>query len=157
MCFEIPCRLDRHSRAAESIYRIHPSRVLEFLPTYDRSRFQNLKPKEFSVRPFTVLYCGRIEINRGVFDFVEVIRRLVTEYPDEFRFHYCGTGCRLGELRAAASEQVLLGSVLVHGHCNVEEMTDLIGQSHVIVVPTRTEFEEGFWSAPKVRFLSAHW
>ena len=54
-------------------------------------------------RPFTVLFAGRTEANKGIFDLVEICRSLEAERPGDFQFDICGEGSGLESLRASAA------------------------------------------------------
>jgi glycosyltransferase involved in cell wall biosynthesis len=127
-----------------SEYDVHPAKVSVFLPTYDRQSFESYAPKPHGEHPFTVLYCGRIEENKGVFDLLAVCSRLKEEDRLDFRLHFCGEGSQLDLLRRRIQEEHLDASVFAHGQCGVEELSRIIRESHIFVVPTRSSFEEGF-------------
>jgi glycosyltransferase involved in cell wall biosynthesis len=57
-------------------------------------------------------------------------------------FDLCGSGSDLEALREASAD--LQERFRCHGHCDRETMLQMYSQSHVVIVPTRTEFVEGF-------------
>ena len=59
-------------------------------------------------------------------------------------FDICGSGSALESLRLAASEAKVEENFICHGYCNKPQMREMFGQSHVFIVPTRTDFVEGF-------------
>ena len=125
-------------------YKISPEMVREFIPTYDRQAFSGQKPKPFAERPFTVLFCGRVEENKGVFHLVEMAKRLRALDRGRFLFHVCGDGSQLAALRDAVRKAGLQDIVLMHGQCNVTQLKTFIEASHIFIVPTTTDCEEGF-------------
>ena len=56
-------------------------------------------PLTLSRQPFRVFFAGRIEINKGVYDIVEIARRLSADRSGAFRFDICGIGSELNNLR----------------------------------------------------------
>lgn len=46
--------------------------------------------------------------------------------------------------RLAALEAGVDSSFVCHGHCNKTQMREMFNQAHTIIVPTRTDFAEGF-------------
>ena len=112
-------------------------------PTYARGHFDEVSPPDPGKRPFRVLFNGRTEANKGVFDLVIVAAQLHSERPGEFLFDICGEGTELPRLVERVEELGLQDVMRVHGFCDTERLTQLLGESHVVVVPTRSDFEEG--------------
>jgi glycosyltransferase involved in cell wall biosynthesis len=126
-------------------------RPRRFIATYDPARFERVAPASWPPpgEPFRLLYVGRLEANKGVFDLAEVMRRLEEREPGRFKLDICGEGPVEGELQGVV-EQTDLGSVInVRGQCNTGLLAKLYAESHAVVVPTRSDFEEG---TPKVAF-----
>jgi len=119
--------------------RIKEGKVMEFLPYYLDCTFKSIKPPP-KVRPFRILFIGRIEKEKGVFDLLDVYHSLLDKGL-QLELDYCGKGSSLEELRCLTK-----GSDLVrcHGHCNKAELSKILESSHCIVVPTTTSFVEGF-------------
>jgi glycosyltransferase involved in cell wall biosynthesis len=123
----------------------HPERqVAPFVPQYRRSSFARVRAPAEPRSPFRVLYVGRIERNKGVFDLVAIARQFALEGRTEIEFDLCGAGTALTELRKEIETRGLSGMVRCHGHCGQETMTEMYSRSHVVIVPTTTEFIEGF-------------
>lgn len=119
--------------------------ILEQLPSYRREQFDAIPPpRPTPGTPFETIFLGRVEANKGVFDVLEVAERLERERPGEFRFHVCGDGTQLPELRARIEAAGLGGTVLCHGYCRPEQVQAVMGRSHASIVPTRSECEAGF-------------
>lgn len=113
-----------------------------FYPTYDRATFASSLPPDPVVRPFRLLYAGRIEVEKGVFDLLESYRQLLVD-GENLLLDYCGDGGALQPLRGAISQAGLSSSVKIHGHLNQTELLDLMAKAQVVVVPTRSSFPEG--------------
>jgi glycosyltransferase involved in cell wall biosynthesis len=118
--------------------------IIEFFPTFRRSDFASLKPASRSDLSFSVLFAGRIEANKGVFDLLEIAKRFAREGNKDIVFHICGTGSALESLRLAATESGVDDCFVCHGYLSKPQMREMFDRSHVVVVPTRTDFIEGF-------------
>ena len=118
-------------------------RVAEFLPTYRRGGFDEAPPPQ-PLRPFRILYAGRLERDKGVFDLLEMAGRLARQRPGEVEFDLCGSGSALEEIRGAAARAGLSDSFRCHGHCSQAVMRDHFAGCHAVIVPTTGDFIEGF-------------
>lgn len=120
--------------------RININKVQEFLPYYLESDFKGIKPPPVKIKPFRLLFVGRIEKAKGVFDLLKVYHSLL-ERGLQVELDYCGKGSSLEELN-----RLTKGSDLVrcHGHCNKVRLLSILESSHCIVVPTTTSLIEGF-------------
>jgi glycosyltransferase involved in cell wall biosynthesis len=112
-------------------------------PTYSPGHFDAVAAADHVQRPFVVLFNGRVEANKGIFDLLEIAGRLHNERPGEFRFDVCGEGSQEQALITAIHERGLEASVRVLGFCDKDKLARLLGSSHVVIVPTRSDFEEG--------------
>lgn len=119
-------------------------RQYEFLPSYRKEQFSGLPDPSRTREPFRVLFVGRVERNKGVFDLLDVAKRMRTEGRTGFEFDLCGTGSAFDELQAAVRESGLGATFRCHGHCQRAVMREMFARSHVVVVPTTTDFIEGF-------------
>lgn len=120
--------------------------AVRFLPTYKRHDFAEVPPLPIPFRlPSTVLYAGRIEENKGVFDLLDAAVVLVTRHgPKAIVFDVCGEGTALPALRSAIAARGMSDCFRVHGFCNRAKLVGHFASADLIVVPTRTDFEEGF-------------
>lgn len=117
--------------------------VLEFLPLYRRATFEDIPAADPGVRPFNVLFAGRIEANKGVFDLLEAAQQVWAQAAD-VHFHVCGTGSALAELQQRVARQGAAKRFHIHGYCNRAKLAGMYAACHAVIVPTRTEFGEGF-------------
>jgi glycosyltransferase involved in cell wall biosynthesis len=113
------------------------------VPTYGSSHFQGMSPPDPEARPFRVLFNGRAEANKGIFDLLQVASRMNRERPGQFHFDVCGEGSDLDSFRRRVNHSGLDGVISVHGFCDKDKLTRLLGDCHAVVVPTRSDFEEG--------------
>jgi glycosyltransferase involved in cell wall biosynthesis len=118
--------------------------VVKFLPIYRRTEFADVAEPDEKQSPFRVLFAGRIEPDKGVFDLLEIAKGLTGLGRHDIKFDLCGEGSALEPMRLAATQAGLDSSFACHGHCNKPKMRQMFQQAHVVIVPTRTEFVEGF-------------
>ena len=118
--------------------------LVPFLPTYRRTEFAEVSEPDENRLPFRVLFAGRIESNKGVFDLLEIAKRFAVEGRQDIVFDVCGSGSALEELRKTALLAGVESSFVCHGHCNKSQMREKFNQAHVVIVPTKTDFTEGF-------------
>jgi glycogen(starch) synthase len=115
------------------------------LPTYERAQFAGMPaPSLLSRRPFRVFFAGRIEKNKGIFDLVEIARRLELQRPGGFCFDVCGDGNELTALKHDIRASNLEAVVCCHGYCDATKLAAIISESHVCLVPTKAAFAAGF-------------
>jgi glycosyltransferase involved in cell wall biosynthesis len=122
--------------------RYREDRISFFYPTYDRQAFENFLPPDSGSRPFRILYAGRIELEKGVFDLLESFRELRAAGKN-VQLDYCGNGQALPSVRETILKAGLSECVRTHGHLKQSEMLDLLAMAQVVVVPTRSSFPEG--------------
>lgn len=122
---------------------VHP-KVLEFLPTYRPTDFANIAPPSEDRLPFRVLFAGRVEYDKGVFDLLEVAKKLASQGIRNIIFDICGSGGALESLRQAVKKAKVDDFFVCHGFCDKQQMQYMYTKSHAVIVPTRTDFIEGF-------------
>ena len=121
-----------------------PKPIVAFLPLYRRESFQTMPPAEWSRRNFRVLYAGRIEAYKGVFDLLDIARNLHAAGYREIEFDLCGTGAAFHELKQRTEACGLAAAFRLHGHCGRDVMQAMFAKAHAVIVPTTTRFVEGF-------------
>lgn len=114
-----------------------------FSPHYRTQVFEAIEAPT-STAPFNVLFAGRIESNKGIFDLLDVARRFKVEGRNDIEFDVCGTGSDFDQLKADVETAGLSGRFRCHGHVQQAKMREMYSRSDVIVVPTRSDFVEGF-------------
>jgi glycogen synthase len=125
-------------------YRVSKELINEFIPTYSKTRFGDVKRNGLSQHPFRIVFSGRIEENKGIFDLVQIARRLQLIRPGAYKIDVCGEGSESGHFQNMISSLNLDSVITYHGYCGVTQQKELFDLSHVVIVPTRTTFEEGF-------------
>jgi glycosyltransferase involved in cell wall biosynthesis len=114
-----------------------------FTPIYRRGAFDRITPAPVG-RPFRVLYIGRIERNKGVFDMSRVALRLANEGHTDIEFDLCGSGSAMAELRRCVEATGIGARFRLHGHCNQKRLAGLLSDCHAVIAPTQCDFLEGF-------------
>jgi glycosyltransferase involved in cell wall biosynthesis len=115
-----------------------------FLPVYSPGQFESFTPVAFSTRPFRVFFAGRIETTKGIYDLVTIADRLNRQKPQAFHFDICGGGSELQALQRKILKLGLQEVITCHGYCERSQLSQVLQGSHVVIVPTTTQFEEGF-------------
>lgn len=132
------------ARQARTVAGGRPRPILEFLPYYDRSTFEGFTPPDPKSKQFRVITVGRVEREKGVFDLIEVARRIVESGRSDIKFDVCGTGSALDAAREKVKQLSLDSVFTLHGWTEMSELSELWRQSSVAVVPTTRDFVEGF-------------
>ena len=115
-----------------------------FLPTYRRDRFEGMAAPEWDANGFRMLYIGRVEADKGVFELLDAVARLNEKSDRVFRLDVCGTGGALAPLSEQVEMRGLNRVVSLKGHCSFEKLGACLADSHAVVVPTTSRFVEGF-------------
>lgn len=107
---------------------------LEIRAQFNRDYFEQFDPPIFK-RPFNILFVGRVEADKGVFDLVDAAKLCGSEVS----WTICGDGSALSNLRSAAQGL----PIDVRGFVGAAEQIDLRSHCQAIIVPTRSTFTEG--------------
>jgi len=93
--------------------------------------------------PFHILFAGRIEHNKGVFDLVEIASKLNASEPGKFLWTVCGDGGAFNALRQRIYARKLEHVITLTGYLNRPELIRQYNQSQMVIVPTTSKFVEG--------------
>jgi glycosyltransferase involved in cell wall biosynthesis len=119
--------------------------ILTFTPIFHRDHFMLMTQARYAERPpFRVMFSGRMECDKGVYVVADIAERLERSRRGEFKFEMCGDGTELQGLREYIQQRGLNGVVNIHGFCNADELRAVLSQAHAVIVPTTTDFAEGF-------------
>jgi colanic acid/amylovoran biosynthesis glycosyltransferase len=115
-----------------------------FYPTYRTEQFEKYTEPDWSSEPTRLLYLGRMERDKGVFHLLEAFSIVEKNSPGKFLLDLCGSGNALEILRDTAEKLETGSKATFHGHCQRTELEKQITAAHIIVVPTTSDFVEGF-------------
>jgi glycogen(starch) synthase len=118
--------------------------IVEFLPLFRRETFADVPGPARQRDVFKVMTVGRVEPEKGIFSLIEIARRVREAGGNNVRFDVCGEGSALAEARRRVTAQGLDDVVRLHGWTSMEDLHRLWGESHVALVPTTSDFVEGF-------------
>jgi glycosyltransferase involved in cell wall biosynthesis len=111
---------------------------------FRREDFQTIPPPPLHEQsPFRIMFIGRINRAKGVFDVLEIAKRIEARAPGRVRWEMCGSGPDLEEIRRLQDEMDLKQIVFVRGWTSPHDLIDVHARSHVSIVPTRSSFIEG--------------
>jgi len=110
---------------------------------FRRDYFDAIPPPPEQRSPFRVMFAGRMEENKGVFDIVRMARMLEDARPGAFRWELCGDGGALAELKAMVKQQGVTDVITLRGHLAPGQMAEAYGRSHAVITPTTSRFSEG--------------
>lgn len=86
-------------------------------------------------------YFGRIEENKGIFMILETFGRLKQEFPD-LQITFAGSGTAEAELKSEIS-RIGDDAITFVGRLNAPEVHEFLDSSDLLLVPTKTTFNEG--------------
>lgn len=113
-----------------------------FHPVYRDQRFADI-PDPVDGSGFHVLYCGRLEEDKGILDLLQVFSRLHIRRRFDIMLHLCGDGSLQASLPQRIRALQLENQVKLHGHVRGETLQKLITRAHVMIAPTTANFAEG--------------
>jgi glycosyltransferase involved in cell wall biosynthesis len=114
-----------------------------FRPLYDEKDFSAFDTPSHRRKPFRVLYSGRIEADKGVFDLLSIAKDLRSSHGEAIVFELLGDGGAMPELAKAVAEADLQDTFELRGHCTRPELLVRLAEAHVVIAPTRSTFPEG--------------
>ncbi|MHB8885757.1 MAG: glycosyltransferase family 4 protein [Methylovirgula sp.] len=117
--------------------------VYETRAQYRREHFVRIEPPPRDQRPFRIMFVGRITRDKGVFDVLEMARKIEAGRPRRVQWEICGAGPDLDELKQQHSMMGLQEVVNIRGWTAPNEICQLFPKVHASIVPTRSGFAEG--------------
>lgn len=133
------CERQLNQTQPKRSYPVFQARA-QFSPAY----FAAIAPAPpHAVRPFQVMFIGRVERDKGVFDILEIARTIEDRHPGLVRWEICGRGSDLAELRSQHEEMKLASVVNIRGWTSLDDLRHVYGASHACIVPTRSQYCEG--------------
>jgi glycogen synthase len=118
--------------------------IFETRAQFDPDYFARIPPPPpHEQRPFQIMFIGRVSRSKGVFDILEIARKIEDTHPGLVRWEICGRGSDFDELVVRHGELKLGGVVKLRGWTPLEELVGVYAKSHASIVPTRSTFAEG--------------
>lgn len=118
-------------------------RLIEIRGQFSHSYFDAIPAAPSQMTPFRMMFAGRITENKGVFDLIEVARKIEGRAPGLVKWDVCGDGPDFQELRFRRDAANLQQVVELHGHVLPPQLSEIIARNHAAIVPTKSTFEEG--------------
>jgi glycosyltransferase involved in cell wall biosynthesis len=118
--------------------------ILRWRLQFPMGIFERVPPARHDVRPFRIMYGGRLERPKGVFEMLEVAALLEKERPGAFIWEMCGEGGDAAALREETRSRGLEHVFLLPGQQNQEQLLGVFSRAHAVVVPTTANMTEGF-------------
>jgi glycogen synthase len=100
-------------------------------------------PRPALSQPMRIMFAGRVEENKGVFDILTVSEILTAKFPGQFAFDICGAGTASAQLADEIAKRGASIDVTTHGKLTRPDLLAVYGASHLVIVPTRSTFCEG--------------
>lgn len=117
--------------------------LLQARPKYLPDSFSTITQPDWKTKPFRLMFAGRIELNKGVFDMLSVMEKLIVNYELDVHLDICGSGSAFSELEERITKIGFEACIKLHGKLNQKAMLKVYQTSHVVVVPTTSGFPEG--------------
>lgn len=112
-------------------------------PHYYPGYFDTLAAPDWNQRPFRMLYAGRMERNKGIFDLLDVATLLRNRDPHGYKIKVCGSGSSAVEFSDEIIRRQLTDIIEYPGQLDRDGMRSAYEQAHLIIVPTTSAFIEG--------------
>lgn len=100
-------------------------------------------PPPHELRPFRILYVGRIEESKGVFLILSMAEELERQMPGQVVWKIFGHGGASEELARQVEQRKLGNLIEIAGKLFPEKAREAYGWAHATVVPTTSQFNEG--------------
>jgi len=117
--------------------------LLQARSSYQRSQFAGISSPDWNTDSFSLMFAGRVERNKGVFDLLDVMAGLLADNHRKVSLEICGDGSALSELKRAVARRGLEHCIYISGQLSSIEMRAAYERCHLVVVPTQADFPEG--------------
>jgi glycogen(starch) synthase len=122
---------------------VHAS-IFSFVPSYRRTVFAPVRRSQRPFRPFRVLFAGRVEMEKGALDLIEIASSLASHASGNIIIDVAGDGDAWHIMNDAIVQRGINHVIQLHGYCNQSRLIELLNQSHAVIVPTKSAMIEGF-------------
>jgi glycogen synthase len=118
--------------------------LYEISAQFPREYFAQIPPPPpFDHRPFQIMFIGRVNRSKGVFDILEMAQKVEASVPGQVRWEICGSGPDLEELRRRHRDMGLESIVNIRGWTPLSDLLEVYARSQAAIVPTRSSFIAG--------------
>jgi glycogen(starch) synthase len=93
--------------------------------------------------PLRLVFVGRVEVNKGVFDLIDIARGLREHGLGDAHITVCGNGTALDAFRDAVAASSVADMITIRGRLERAELLVAYAASSLVIVPTRSDFTEG--------------
>lgn len=104
---------------------------------------RDLKPIRRAEAVRTLLYLGRIEVNKGVFDLITAFERVSEAFPESW-LELAGSGSAESALAERIGKSSARTRIRVLGLLDAEDVHSALDRADLLICPTRSTFPEGF-------------
>ena len=129
-------------RQVHQLTREKHGELVRFNPQYVASHFLPQTPPP-PLKPFRLLFAGRMVRDKGIFDLLQMMKELQSRLPGLATLTMCGAGPDLDRLKIESKMMGVEDVVAIRGWTAPNELRRLLADSHISIVPTRSEFSEG--------------
>ncbi len=143
-CSALLCVSEDIKRQVRQVAGGQTAPFVDFLPSFRSSTFSGITPPDHRAKPFRVMFAGRIERDKGVFDLLHIAKRLRERGRRDIVFELCGMGSAVDALKTEVADAGVESTFTLRGWCDHEQMRESFARSHVVIVPSTTSFPEGF-------------
>ncbi len=117
--------------------------LLQARSSYQRAQFAGITLPDWNADSFRLMFAGRVERNKGVFDLLDVMVGLLADNHRRVSLEICGGGSALIMLKREVVRRGLGHCIQVPGQLSSVEMRAAYERCHLVVVPTKADFPEG--------------
>lgn len=121
-----------------------PLRFFQYNAIYQAAPFAARTAADFHQRPFRIVFAGRMERDKGVFDILSMAAKLEAEHPGAVIFELCGHGGAFEQISQERLRRHLEHCVALHGKLNQPDLLEVYRRSHLVIVPTTSACSEAF-------------
>jgi glycosyltransferase involved in cell wall biosynthesis len=132
------------TRQVEQVTRGRHAPLYQIRYQYRREIFVHVPPPpSFDQRPVQIVFVGRANRFKGIFDILELAQLVESRLPGQVRWEICGAGPDLEELRRRHRDFGLESIVNIRGWTSPSVLPEVYARSFASIVPTRSSFFEG--------------
>ena len=124
--------------------------IFEHIPQYPEN-LKNISSNKKPISPseeFRILFAGRIEKKKGIFDILEAAEILINEGYPQVKWIIAGSGSAEHQLKVEIERRNLSFHFELKGQLCRSDLTEELIKANATITPTRAGFAEGLAKAP---------